>query len=411
MNVNISKSINNVRNAYLKTSDKTSKNWKIVIKYTSPSGKIREWSSAFKLNKLPFVKDGKAILGMYKERLQYALSLVDTLNIKIANNLFDTAEGDFDVEKIDSPFKDFLNDWLRYKSTEVKGQSYEIYNNKINVIKDYLQQTNREEITLRDFNTYNEINSLLKWVKEKNGDSKPTYNYYLGIIKDVFKHITNVDGTLHPTQLITHKFSNYKIGRTSKNLAYRDVDKAIEILSKYNQNLGLLGKTIYYTLHRIDSIVQLQFKDFDLVNNLIYINKDIIKTGNPVTIRIHKNLLPIITEYVNTHTVNADDYFFGSIDNSNGFKSVRLFAPHPTKKRLFSDNFRHFKVHKDTDRTIFTTGHTLYSFKHSGVNYYKKYFTDNVIIKITGHKDESILKTYSKDFEAIIDEDLFNLLP
>ncbi|MCI0922624.1 tyrosine-type recombinase/integrase [Sphingobacterium rhinopitheci] len=408
MELSVSESVFKVWNAYLKTKDKNAKNWRVVIKYTVSDGKIKEWSNSYKMNKLPYVKNSKVVLSEYSRRLKYALVLVDELNLKISKGMFDAEVGDFTAEKIDTPFRNFLKDWLIRKRKDVKPQTFEVYQNKVNVINDYLDVNSKYNITLRQFNTYNEIDSLLQYVKAKNKDSKTSYNYYQGILNDLFKSITIVDKILHPTQLIMHQFRRFPIGRTSKNLAYRNVNQAIQLINVYNENLGALALTMFYTLHRIDTLVKLQFKDFDLDKKLIYVNKDKIKTGNAVTVRIHENLFPLINTFVNNNDVKPDDYFFGSIASNNCFKNVRLFAPYPTKKRLFSDNFRLFKKHKRTDKAIFTDGHGIYSFKHSGINYYKRFFTDKVIIKITGHKNESILKTYSKDFEAIVDEDLWN---
>lgn len=112
-----------------------------------------------------------------------------------------------------------------------------------------------------------------------------------------------------------------------------------------------------------------------------------------------------------------NDYFFGNygmIKNKINLDKtdIKMFGKYKTSVKVFSQMFNNFSNKKTTNKELFTPLHTLYGFKHSGIRYYKDAgLTDHQIIKLTGHSNISILATYSRQYDAVISEELFNSLP
>lgn len=305
-----------------------------------------------------------------------------------------------------------MRDWLIWKKNKVKASSFKRYGEKVNVINEYLQKNNLENISLKRFD-YNILNKFLMHIQEKS--SNVSYNYYLSIFVNLYKFLINIQ--VLNVDNISKRIEKLKELDTEKHAKYADIDRAFSDLVEYNNVLALMAKTIYYTLHRIETITSLQYKDFDFENGIINIPSVKIKTGKKLTIRISKHLLPQLKQYVKLHPPHSNDYFFGNNGVIKTVKNVKktdiqIFGKNKTKVAIFTQMFTQFRKKKSTNKELFTLNHSLYTMKHNGVIYYKNVgLSDHQIIKITGHSNISILATYSKQYEAVISEELFNSLP
>lgn len=418
MSINADKSIGK---PFLKSNNPLEKKWIICIKYKNQLNEPKEYKRTYDLNQPPFVVKGVVITNtnVVKAREKRAQAYINALIAKLDATEFDVNTGDFVVDKLDLPLKDYINDWLLWKKNQIKSTSLDRYKEKINVFQDWLYDNNLSDISLKRFDIRT-LNKFLIYIQSGKGvktdkQHNKSYNYYLTVFKNIYKYLNNTIRL--KVDDITTAIPKVKEEDTDKHTPYNNVDKAFTDLTDYSYYLGLMAKCVYYTLHRPDTITQLQFKDFDLKNGVINIPSSKIKTGKKLQIRISKHLLSDIENYVNEYQPQPNDYFFGNsgmVKNTINLDKadVKMFGQNKTKVAFFKSSFQYFKNKKTTDKTLFTALHTLYGFKHSGIGYYKDAgLTDHQIIKITGHSNVSILQTYSRQYDAIIDEDLFNSLP
>lgn len=413
MSVNSDKTISR---AFLKTTNPLAKKWYVCFRYKNTQGITKVYQKTYELNKSPYVVNGvvNTKTNIIKERLSYGQEQVKVLNNKIQTTVFDTDKGIFNKNKEDSPLFEFLDMWLKWKSNKVKSSSLLRYTDKVQVLKNYLISNNKESISLKNFN-YDVINDFLIHLQRTHSNS--LYNYYLLLINNFINFIIKIEKVKIENEAIS--IEKVKEDDTEKHAKYSDVHKAFDALTKHHYYLGQMAKTIYYTLHRIDTITKLQLKDFDLKNALINIPSAKIKTGNKLTIRISKHLIDEIRDYVNEHKPSLNDYWFGHTNHTPKYrkKSITMFAPHKSDVQSFSNLFHQFRAKKSTDKQLFTDLHTLYGFKANGYLYYKEYkdangnvivVDDKQIIKITGHKNISILAKYSRAYEATISKDIWD---
>ncbi len=412
MSVNTDKSIGK---PFLKSNNPLEKKWIICIKYKNANGDHKEYKRTFDLNKPPFVIKGivNTKANIVKAREKRATQYINELINDLDSIEFDIDRGDFVESILDKPLKGFITDWLLWKRNKVKASSFQRYTEKINVLNNWLYDNKIPNISLKRFD-YSTFNKFLNYVQTKN--SNISYNYYLSLFRNIYKYLTKIQD-IQGLNNITDRFEKLKENDTEKHAPYADYNQAFGDLTDYNQMLGLMSKWIFYTLHRINTLTSLQLKDFDLTKGIINIPSAKIKTSKKLTIRISKHLLPELVEYVSANKPQPNDYFFGNfgmIKNAVNLDKtdVRMFGKNKTSVKVFSQLFRLFKQKKTTDTNLFTHHHTLYGFKHSGIGYYKNAgLNDHQIIKITGHSNVSILATYSRQYEAVIDEELFNSLP
>ncbi|WP_156307027.1 site-specific integrase [Sphingobacterium endophyticum] len=416
MSVNIDKSIGK---PFLKSANPLSKKWIICIKYKNSQNEHKEYKRTFDLNKAPFVIKGvvNTKANIVKQRQKRASQFINELINDLNSIEFDVNAGDFVQSILDKPLKEFINDWLLWKKNKVKASSFKRYSEKISVFNDWLYTNQLHNISLKRFD-YLTLNRFLNFIQTKS--SNISYNFYLTVFKNIYKYLTKIEDI--QISNITTRFEKLKENDTEKHALYSDYQQAFNDLTEFNYLLGYMAKCIFYTLHRIETLTSLQYKDFDLSRGIINIPSAKIKTAKKLTIRISKHLLPQIIEYVNEHRPQPNDYFFG---NHGMIKSkinlnktdVRMFGKHKTSVKIFSQMFAYFKNKKTTNKELFTAKHSLYGMKANGYSYYKNggdgqqfILSDEQIIKITGHSNTDILKKYSREYEAIISEELWNSL-
>lgn len=407
-------SLKSISKPYLKTTNPLSKKWYVCFRYTNNQNETKEFKRTFDLNKQPFVINGivNNKPSIQKERYKIGLKYVKEIQDLLNNVEFDANRGVFIEDATKEPVIQHLHNWYNWKQNKVKHTTHKVYKSVINLFENYLNDTNNIHISLEHFG-YRELSNFLNNVQTTTSNSR--YNFCLIVFKNFYNYIINIEGINVPNP--TKKISNLTVYQTTKHSKYSTPNTAIQDLTDYNYYLGFMAKCVYYTLHRIETLTALQFKDFDLEKGIINIPATKIKTAKKLEIRIHHNLLPTIREYVNNNDVLQNDYFFGyngKIKNSKGGKKldINMFGKSKTPVYIFTKIFERYRNLKTTNKLLFTPNHTLYGFKHSGVIYYKDNgLSDEQIIKLTGHSNTSILQTYSKQYEAIIDEDLFYSLP
>ena len=154
---------------------------------------------------------------------------------------------------------------------------------------------------------------------------------------------------------------------------------------------------IFWTLHRIETLVQIRREYIDIERNTIYLPASIMKNNEEVTITIAPHLLNILKDYLSKNDVKNDDYLFGKVDGV-----TMLFGNVKSRANTFSALFSNLKASKlkKNTATLIHYNTTLYSAKHSGIKFLMDCgYSDKQIISITGHKDTDQLGAYAKDYK------------
>lgn len=384
--------------------------WKVCFEYVNDAGKRKRYYYSNGLNDSSFFQfdsngnikvDGNgAILLNVKQRNELANKRIARLNRDLDDYIFDINKGVFILGDKDRKLTDLMQEFITFKSNEgtVNANTIRQYKSKLNGIKNYFNKNNLEYIRLKeftkehlkDFYSYllNELNFTKTYRDDYNRFFVAVYNYLINF-KDL--DITN----------ITKSFKNISKGKTKLHSAIeaKHLDTVVHEIQECNYHLGLLFKFIFFTLHRIETLTQVQFKYINLEDGTMYLPSDIMKNNEEVTISIAQPIKDIIINYLKENEVNANDYLFGRDSNN----VISLFGQHMSKANTFSSQFSSFKSKKlNGDTPTFVNEYsTLYSAKHSGI----KFLLDsglnlNQIISITGHRSTDQLGTYAKDYRA-----------
>ncbi|AIM39297.1 hypothetical protein KO02_23330 [Sphingobacterium sp. ML3W] len=410
-----------IGNVYLKTTNPVSKKWYICFKYKNNLNEPKIYQKTYDLNEKPYVINGVVNdkTTVLKARLKRGNELVRELQDMLNDVEFDVNRGVFVEDAKDILFTKYLNNFIKWKSNKVKASSLEAYQSVVNEIIKYLNDTNQQNVSLKKVDIY----LIEDLVNEKQKLSNTRANYYLTVLSNFYsKYLIKYLAVLKQDENVISRLDRFQDDDITKHALFADVYKVFNILTEHKYYLGFMAKVIFYTLHRMDTITQLQFKDFDLEQGIINIPSSKIKTSKKLTIRISKNILTDIKDYVRLHQTQQNDYWFGynnMIKNKKNKDSynIQMFGKYKLPSYTISHHYDEFRKLQTTDKDIFTPNHTLYGFKANGYRFYKdggdsKKFmlTDEQIIKITGHSNTDILKKYSREYEATISKEIWDSL-
>lgn len=413
--------IQGIGSSYLMTTNPVNKKWYVCFKYKNGLNEPKIFKRTFDLNQSPYVINGvvndkEKVL---KARLNRGNDLVKELQAQINITEFDVNRGVFVEDAKDRLFSKYLNDFIKWKSNKVKASSLEAYQSVVNEIIKYLNDTNNQNVSLKKVDIY----LIEDLINEKQKLSNTRANYYLTVLSNFYKkYLIKYLAVLTTDENVIARLDRFKEDDVIKHALFNNVDEVFDILTEHKYYLGFIAKVIFYTLHRMDTITQLQREDFNLKEGVINIPASKIKTSKKVTVRIAEHILEDIKEYVELHQPQPNDYFFGynnMIKNKKNVDSynIQMFAKHKLPSYTLSHHFDEFKRLQSTDKSIFTDNHTLYGFKSNGYRYYKlggdtkvRILADEEIISITGHSNTDILKKYSREFEATLDKNTWDSL-
>ncbi|MGJ1378735.1 tyrosine-type recombinase/integrase [Sphingobacterium multivorum] len=351
------------------------------------------------------------------ERLNLVNECIAYFKTCIEERVFVPESKAFSVPNNEKKLVDFLNNFIKFKEKEkISSASIVQYTSKINAFKKFLESSGISDIRIGDLNKqlYIDYFQSLK-------DKKPKANWYNDILtlhRMFFKwlieieeiEIKNLVKVIKPIQkddIVKHKaIPSSLIKESFQQIA----DYGSEILSVFTQ-------FIFYSLHRPNTLTQLQFKDFDLKAGVINIPASKIKTKRAVVVKLHPRIASLIMNFKDNNMVNEDSYLFGFeyINSVRGHKKeYRLFADNQSETMDYIQKFKHFnekqiaKAYKKDDSLIqiFKYGeNTLYGYKHTGVVYLReKKWSLEQIIQLTGHKDTEIAKWYGRDYKPLLPE-------
>lgn len=372
--------------------EKSTGKWKNGFYYTHPSGKKTKYYYSKGLN-------GKHLIGKStKERKQISDTNILLLKEDLKQFEFDTNRGLFIVGLSDKPMIDVIAEYVQYKKNHdnLKHETNLQYKSHHSVLKKYLANNKLSDITLKDFDRQHILN-ILKVLKDTK--SLRYHDIILIFLKAVYNWLINIENIKINNP--TYGIKKLNKGTTDKHQAIDSIhiNDLIKELKEYNLYLGLMYQFVFYTLHRIRTITQIQRKDIDLKNKTIYLSSKIVKNYQQVTITIAEPLLNILKDYIKNNNVQPNDYLFGKDENGK----MQLFGQTFVHGRIFSQFFTNYrnKLKKEGKTSPYINEKTsLYSAKHSGIKFLlDNGITPNEIIQLTGHTNIEQLGSYAKNYK------------
>lgn len=351
----------------------------------------------------------------YNERNDLANRNIDIIKDWMQSRIFNPINKAFFIPDTEVKLVDCYREFLTFKSKEgVASGTLVQYTTKANLFFNYLSTVSQKDVKISELRT-NLYPDYFYSLRDKNTSSN-WFNDTLVFHKMFFKWVIEI-------KEVSIKNSVIKI----KPLAKDDIIKhkaipssliaeSFEQLKSYGSPiLSLFCKFIVYTLHRPNTLTQLQLKEFDLSTEKVHIPKNKIKTKKAVDLKLAKPLLDLIAGFIEKNDIPSDYYLFGYdwIESVRGRKKeYRLFGKYKSKPSDYTLKFSHFvqkqiltAYKKDpTLAKIFDYGKTtLYGYKHTGVVWLRENnWTLEQIIQLTGHKDTEIAKWYARDFKPAI---------
>ncbi len=386
--------------------------WKVCFKYRDTLGKEKKYYYSDDLNESRFFvldtkgkkkidKNGYVEIKNSKERESIVKKRIDRLNEDLDKFEFIVDGGYFALGDTDKKITDLLEEFLIFKRAEgtVNDKTYNIYNSKVTRFKAYLEKLETPNLTLEQF-TKEKFSDFLSHIIIDLEQSKGYRDDFLVFFQGFYNYLIDYKN-LEITN-ITKTFKRIDKGKTKMHQAV-EIDDFYNVLNEiesYNYHLSVMYKFIFFTLHRIETIVSIKFKDIDLKRNLIHLSSDIVKNNEQLSISLAEPLQELIRAYINENDVDKDDYLFGK-DYERA--KIKLFGKVQSKANTFSTQFSAFKRGAIEKGSKYISEYTtLYSAKHSGIKFLlESGYTPNQIITITGHTNVNQLGAYAKDYKPV----------
>lgn len=386
--------------------------WKVCFKYKDTFGKEKKYYYSDDLNDSSFFvfdskgkkkldKNGNAEIKNINERKTIAKRRIERLEEELDNFEFIVDGGYFALGDTDRKITDLLEEFLKFKMAEgtINDKTYSIYNSKVSRFKAYLELLKTPNLTLEQF-TKEKFSAFLSYIIVDLEQSKGYRDDFLVFFQGFYNHLIDYKN-LEITN-ITKTFKRIDKGKTKMHQAIEidDFHNVLKEIEAYNDYLSVMYKFVFFTLHRIETIVSIQFKNIDLKRNLIHLSSDMVKNNEQLSISIAEPLQQLIKAYIGENEVDKDDYLFGK-DYERA--KIKLFGKVQSKANTFSTQFSAFKRGAIEKGSKFINEYsTLYSAKHSGIKFLlENGYTPNQIITITGHTNVEQLGAYAKDYKPV----------
>jgi len=231
------------------------------------------------------------------------------------------------------------------KISGLKGNSYNSYSSTTNIFIEWAEKNGLDSIQLDKFRR-KDAYQYIDW-RLSCGIKGSTINSDISYIKRLWS-------ILKKREIISvnpfSELEKQKEERSLRNLAYNDSE--IELLkneiSVADPELWSFIQIIYNTFIRPNEVRQLKVSDIRLANRMIYVDASVSKNNK-------------------SEFVTIPDSLIDSIINLVQFKSSGEYLFPGQKSGCISKNRMNDRHRKFLEKHNFSTDHTLYSWKHTGV--------------------------------------------
>lgn len=373
--------------------------WYIQFWYKNSIGKRLPFKKAYQLNKQQYLEKRKDIVVEINktERKHYASELILQLREELSIKHFNAELGCFEhVDKTELPFASFLDDYIEFSKNDngTEDSSIKVYASRVNVIKEYLTEIGQHNIPLKDV-TKEFVEKFL--VHTSQNSSTANRDNYCIFIKAVFNYLVDQVNILPKSPIKVIK------AKITKKPSERHKPYTIELLKQVLANqkslsveFYLLQLFQYYTLSRPSELLCLQLSQFDFENNRIIFSDT--KTNVRKDSKVSKEAMKYLKSLIPDNTP-LEYYFLGNAGKKSNSKKgqfhFRVFGEYQNVLDPYQTKFQTIRKQMELD-----PNHTIYSMKHSGVvHLLEADWSIKEIMDYTGHKNESTLGIYAREYK------------
>ena len=270
------------------------------------------------------------------KRRSAAKQLINELDTKLVNGWNPFIEQE--APKAFHMLFDVLDTYLKIQTKEAEKHSIRSYTSYIKHLKEYLIRKNHgNQMYVSQFDKIIATNVMIE-LKQNPKYSFRTYNNYLQFYTCLFNWMMQFNYVSanpfkalkkNPKKLIT---KNRRPLTTEERTQLKDF-----LIANGNNNYLVMCLMCYYCFLRPNEISLLRVKDIDVVNQLIYVSKEIAKNDNDSIRTIPDAML----EYVQKLELNCPgDYYLFSFDKHQKFVPGKKRAEGREIARYWNDVIR-----------------------------------------------------------------------
>jgi len=281
------------------------------------------------------------------DRRKFARKFIREMNAMLAEGFIIDEITNHPEKQMVLCLKDAFHDILEIKRNEYAHGTYVSYSQRCEMLLTWLKNNHKEFLPANEL-TQSMVMDFLDHMAKK-GTSPRTLNNYRDGLKSIFNDVMD----RHKDIIKENPFNGIKKRKevaSTKNIAYvgQEKQQLIELIKHIEPDLFRFIQFIYYCFLRPNEIRQLQVYNIQLDSGKIFIEAFKSKSKRNDYIIIPPAFVPTLQELIKNKSSNA--YLFPG-------KKAPCIA-----KNIMSD--RHRAVLKRFD---WINGHTLYSWKHTGV--------------------------------------------
>lgn len=234
------------------------------------------------------------------------------------NNVIQLAELQFDKE-----FQADINMQEHKKAETYKGE----YNRFSKWCKD-----NGKQIEFDSVSKY--LYEAIKGINRKQGVRLNTFNRISAALSFYLNYKHGIRFTDEQKEVIgklrqMYNQADYIQAKGYKpTTAAQNKNEVLDLINKYDTNnktdirIRAICLVNLISMNRPSEMVLLKVKDFDLVNNMVFV--PLVKQGEPFNKRLTLECVQAIKKYIKTFNLNDDDYFVGKCNKYGNYTSSEL---------------------------------------------------------------------------------------
>lgn len=328
-----------------------------------------------------------------KDRLKYFNILREILE-----NLLKDGYSPYENEPIENEYSanSALDFALELKKSTVRATTYNGYNTRVNVFKQYLKGKGRDIANIKTIDKKIVTDFLNHTLKTSSPSNRNNYRQDLSAVFSVLVENDYIEYNF--IEKINKITSNPIRNKTYSQDKVNDIYKDLEISDSL---LLLFIKFVSYNFLRPIEVVRLKVKDINLKNKTLT-----VRAKN----KAHKTkIIPDILIYeLNKLDLKNPEHYLFTPDGVGEWE-----RDESGKRTWFGNRFN--KVKK---KLGIGSDYTLYSFRHTSITKiyrelrkkHTKAESENEVMLITGHSTLIALQKYLRDIDAELPEDYSHLL-
>lgn len=288
------------------------------------------------IRKLKRVRIGLGYIKSKKERKALSRKIMQDLSIKLSAgwNPFTMEE----QSRVYKTFEDVLEIYISIQAKEAETHSFRSYKSYVNFFKQYLIANGFGTDMFVNHFDKNAASTMMLKIRQNPKYSFRTYNNYLQFFTSLFNWFIQFNYIDFNPFTTIKKAPKKLIQKQRETLSHEQRGQLARFLEKENNNnYFVMCLMCYYCFIRPNEISLLRVKDVDIVNQTIFISKEIAKNDTDSIRTIPDAMMP----YINKLALSSpSEYFLFSNDIPKKFVPGKKRAEGREIARYWSDVIR-----------------------------------------------------------------------